>query len=148
LRAGCPGNYYDLPARTGSAAPDPGGRSNDLEGPAMSVKTASPTDLAPLAAPFVATPDLDGDVLTITMSGELDIATAHLLQEAQLSGHGPYRALRYNLAGLGFMDSAGLNALLAPAGSGVPIGQISVTGPMPIVRRLLEITGLQGMIDG
>jgi anti-anti-sigma factor len=114
----------------------------------MSVKTVSPTDLAYLAVPFAATPDLDGDVLTITISGELDIATVHLLQEAQLSGHGMYRALRYDLAGLGFMDSAGLQALLAPTGSDVPIRQISIAGPTPIVRRLLEITGVQGMIDG
>ncbi|HUG74610.1 MAG TPA: STAS domain-containing protein [Acidimicrobiia bacterium] len=91
------------------------------------------------------TPKLDGDVLTIALVGELDIATVHLLEEAQRSEAGRYRTLRYELAGLGFMDSAGLRALLAPA-SHVPISQISITDPAPIVRRLLEIRGVQGMI--
>ncbi|MEX2324014.1 MAG: STAS domain-containing protein [Acidimicrobiia bacterium] len=114
----------------------------------MSLQTSSPTEFAPFAVPFVVTPKLDGDVLTIALVGELDIATVHLLEEAQRSGQGRYRALRYELAGLGFMDSAGLRALLAPASSQVPISQISITDPAPIVRRLLEIRGVQGMIAG
>jgi anti-anti-sigma factor len=114
----------------------------------MSQQTASVTKSPPLAVPFVASPRLDGDVLTIAIVGELDIATVHLLEEALRSGQGKYRVLRYELAGLGFMDSAGLRALLAPASSHDPISRISITDPMPIVRRLLEIRGVQGMITG
>jgi len=114
----------------------------------MSLQTASSTEFAPLAAPFVVAQKLDGDVLTIAIVGELDIATVHLLEEAQRSVEGRYRALRYELVGLEFMDSAGLRVLLAPAGGHVPISQISITHPAPIVRRLLEIRGVQGMIAG
>lgn len=112
----------------------------------MSLQTPFSTEAPPIAVPFVVAPRLDGDVLTIEIAGELDIATIHLLEEAQRSAEGTYRVLRYELAGLGFMDSAGLAALLAPASSHVPISQISVTQPAPIVRRLLEILDMQGMI--
>lgn len=112
----------------------------------MSLQTSFSTEVAPLAVPFAVAPRVDGDVLTIVIVGELDIATVHLLEEAQRSVEGRYEALRYDLAGLCFMDSVGLAALLAPASRHVPISRISVTHPTPIVRRLLEILGMQGMI--
>lgn len=107
-------------------------------------QTSFSTEFPPLAVPFVVTPNLDGDVLTIVIGGELDMATVHLLEEAQIQGR--YRALRYELAGLDFMDSTGLQALLAPADCHVPISLISIIHPTRAVRRLLEVRGLQGMI--
>lgn len=116
----------------------------------MSLQTSLSSESASLdlAVPFVVTPRLDGDVLTIAISGELDIATVPLVEEAQHSMQGRYQAIRYELAGLGFMDSAGLRVLLAPGGRHVPISQISITHPTRIVRRLFELRGLQGMVDG
>lgn len=118
-----------------------------MEGPKLSPQTSFFTG-APLSAPFAVAPKVDGDVLTIVIDGELDMATIHLLQKAQRSVQGRYRALRYELAGLGFMDSAGLRALLAPANCHVPISGISITHPTRAVRRHLEIRGLLGMIAG
>ena len=112
----------------------------------MSLQTPSATEFAPLAPLFVVAPTLDGDELTISIVGELDIATRHLLEEAQRSAHGEYRVLRYELAGLDFIDSAGLRALLAPADSHVPLSEISINHPTRAVRRLLELRGLQHMI--
>lgn len=112
----------------------------------MSLKTSFPTEFLPLAVPFVVAPRLDGDVLTMAIEGELDIATANLLEEAQLSMQGRYRALRYELASLDFMDSAGLRALLAPANGHLPLSEISITHPTRAVRRLLELRDLLGMI--
>jgi anti-anti-sigma factor len=112
----------------------------------MSVQTAHPIEQTSFSVPFVAIPTVEGDVLTIAIVGELDMATSHLLEEAQRSWQGRYRYLRYELAGLGFLDSAGLQGLLAPASCGGPIGQISIANPSPIVRRLLEIRGVHGMI--
>lgn len=130
----------------GGAARDPGGRSTEWKAPDMSLQTSFSTVFAPFPVPFVVAPKLDGDLLTMVIVGELDIATAHLLEEAQRSVQGRYRALRYELAGLGFMDSAGLRALLAPADGNVPISEISITQPTRAVRRLLEIRGMLGMI--
>ena len=132
--------------KMGGAARDPGGRSTEWKAPDMSLQTSFSTEFAPLPIPFVVAPKLDGDLLTMVIVGELDIATAHLLEEAQRSVQGRYRALRYELAGLGFMDSAGLRALLAPANGHVPISEISITQPTRAVRRLLEIRGMLGMI--
>lgn len=113
----------------------------------MSLQTFS-ADSAPPAVPFVVAPKLDGDVLTIVIDGELDMATVHLLEEAQRSMQGRYRALRYELAGLDFMDSAGLRTLLAPPDCNVPISEISIHHPTRAVRRLLELRDLQGRIAG
>ena len=115
----------------------------------MSLQTTyvSESDRLDLEIPFVVTPEFNGDDLTIVISGELDIATVPLLKDAHRSVEGTYRTLRYDLGGLGFMDSAGMRALLAPAGSEVPLSQISILHPTRMVRRLLELRGLQGMID-
>lgn len=112
----------------------------------MSPQTSHTTEILLPAAPFVVAPILDGDVLTVVIDGELDIATAPLLEEALRSFRGMYRSLRYDLGGLDFMDSAGLRALLGPASSKVPISDISVTNPTRAVRRLLELRDLRGMI--
>lgn len=112
----------------------------------MSLQTPFSTDFAPVAAPFVVAPQLDGDVLTIVIAGELDVATGHLLEAAQRSVQGKYRTLRYELAGLDFIDSAGLRALLAPVDHHIPLSEISITQPTRAVSRLLELRGLQGMI--
>lgn len=112
----------------------------------MSLQTASPTDFASVGVPFVVSPRLEGNTLAIAIIGELDIATVHLLEEAQRSEQGGYGSIRYELAGLGFMDSAGLSVLLAPPSNNIPLSHISFTDPAPIVRRLLEISGVQGMI--
>ena len=115
----------------------------------MSLQTSylSESDLLDLEIPFVVNSELDGDGLTVVISGELDIATAPLLKETHRSVEGTYRTLRYDLGGLGFMDSAGMRTLLAPASSEIPLSQISIIHPTRMVRRLLELRGLQGMID-
>lgn len=112
----------------------------------MSLQTPFTTRFDLLSVPFVVSPSLDGELLTIVISGELDIATGPALDEAQRSVHGSYKALRYELAGLDFIDSAGLRALLAPVDSDVAIGAISISDPSRAVRRLLELRGLQWMI--
>ncbi|MEX1044119.1 MAG: STAS domain-containing protein [Acidimicrobiia bacterium] len=112
----------------------------------MSTQTPlSPESLA-LPVPFVATSTLDGDVLTITIAGELDIATVDHLGEVQRSVQGRYRTIRYELAALSFIDSAGLRALLAPANHQVPISEMIIANPTQGVHRLLELRDLQGMV--
>lgn len=113
----------------------------------MSSQTAFSFEDAYQPEPLVVTSNIDDDdVLTIVIAGELDIATVGLLEWAQRSVQDSYRTIRYELADLGFMDSAGLRALLAPASSHPPVRQISIVHPTPIVRRVLELRGLQGII--
>lgn len=107
----------------------------------------TPTGIAPgRQPPFALASALDGDTLTLFISGELDIATASLVQEAQQSFRGEYQTIRYELAELSFIDSAGLRSLLAPVDDRL-ISRISVSHPSRGARRLLELHDLQMLID-
>lgn len=112
----------------------------------MSLQTSLLTDFAPVAAPFVVAPTLDGDALTIVIAGELDVATGHLLEEVQRFAQGTYRTLRYELSALDFIDSSGLRSLLAPVDDSIALSQISIAQPTRAVSRLLELRGLQWLI--
>jgi anti-anti-sigma factor len=112
----------------------------------MSLQTPFSTRFDLLSVPFSVDPRLEGELLTIAIVGELDVATGHLVEGAQQSMQGQYRSLRYDLAGLDFIDSAGLRALLAPADLQIDISGISITNPTRAVRRLLELRGLRDLI--
>jgi anti-sigma B factor antagonist len=76
----------------------------------------------------------------VVLSGELDSSSAASLQERMASI--PLRAtqrLIFDLADLRFMDSAGIAVLL---GAAEKVSGVSLRDPSPIIRRVLEITGL------
>lgn len=83
--------------------------------------------------------------LQLLLGGELDIATAeHLvdvataLDPADLAGR-----LRLDLSGLEFLDAAGLRALLRTHRLVEQHGgQLVLTGPRPLARKILAIAGL------
>lgn len=130
----------------GTAAPDPGGRSTEWKGP-RTMASQTTTDVGPRRQPpFALASTLDGDTLTICIRGELDIATAGVVQEAVQSFRGECRTITYELADLIFMDSAGLRALLAPVDD-LQIDRVTVTHPSRGVRRFLELRDLQGLIS-
>lgn len=83
------------------------------------------------------------------MVGEVDLATATALCDRLLSvlhDHIP-AVLDVDLAGVTFLDCAGLGALVAVRNAAVQAGsQLRVTHPQPIVRRVLEVTGLLGVL--
>jgi anti-sigma B factor antagonist len=95
---------------------------------------------------FSARVNLVGDVLELTITGDLDIATERELLET-LAGNlasAPARVV-IDLAGISFIDSSGLRGLLRCrdelAGRAVPLS-IAV-GDNPRVTRLLDIAGVQ-----
>ncbi|HSJ70732.1 MAG TPA: STAS domain-containing protein [Acidimicrobiia bacterium] len=112
----------------------------------MSTQTVFPPEFAPHPPPFAVESQLDGDLLTIAIVGELDIATVGVLEGVLRDLQGRYRTLHYDLADLVFMDTAGLRALVAPAGHDPPVSGISVLDPAPCVRRLLQLGGMQGLV--
>jgi stage II sporulation protein AA (anti-sigma F factor antagonist) len=83
-------------------------------------------------------------VLLVAPAGEVDVATAAMLRDAALDAvkTGP-RCVVVDLGELTFCGSTGLVVLLecrqAAETSGVGFG---VVGGLPIVRRVLDITGL------
>jgi len=85
----------------------------------------------------------DGPVCTVILCGDLDLAeTGGFLEQAALAVDDRTERLVFDLAGVTFLDCAGLRALsiaarLAPGGCPVIIRSLS-----PMARRIVELLGL------
>jgi anti-anti-sigma factor len=76
----------------------------------------------------------------VALSGELDSSNAASLQERVASiPPQPSQRLIFDLAGLQFMDSAGIAVLI---GAVPKASSVSLRNPSPIIQRVLETTGL------
>jgi len=81
----------------------------------------------------------------VAVAGEIDLSTADVLHagllavlSAQLPEH-----IEVDLAGVTFMDCGGLTVLVAVGNAAAHTGcQLRITNPQPIVRRVLDVTGL------
>jgi anti-sigma B factor antagonist len=82
--------------------------------------------------------------VTLRVAGEIDLSTASLFRDAALAAlrrYGPVICL--DLSGVGFMDSTGLEVLLATnRRATLEGGQLYLVGPSQRVARLLEVTGV------
>lgn len=79
----------------------------------------------------------------VTVSGELDLASADdfLAEVTEAAGDGAVLVL--DLAGVSFMDSTGLGALIKVRNRLVDRGgEITLTAVSPAVERVLELTGM------
>ena len=85
----------------------------------------------------------DGYV-TVLVSGELDLHTASTLRDAALAAlrqHGT--CLRVDLEGVTFMDSTGIEVLLATRRRAeLEGGSLTLLSPTQAVWRVIEVTGL------
>lgn len=90
----------------------------------------------------------EGPVARIALRGELDVGTtgqlAAALQEIRSAGQ---RRVVVDLAGLDFVDVAGLRPLVAAIGDGLAV---KLRNPSPQAVRLLEASGLGDvlLLDG
>jgi anti-sigma B factor antagonist len=76
----------------------------------------------------------------VVLAGELDSANAAMLQERLASiPPQPTQRLIFDLTGLRFMDSAGIAVLIGAAAN---TGGVSLRNPSPVIRRVLQATGL------
>ncbi len=85
----------------------------------------------------------------VTISGEMDMSNAGILTDflnAEIESTGG--DLYLNLAGLDFIDSSGLAALLG-ARRQLEVGgrSLILSSPSPAVARVLEVTGLDALFD-
>ena len=86
-----------------------------------------------------------GDRRVLTVSGELDMATAPRLEAAveELLDDDELRRVVIDLSGTVFVDSSGLRAILSTQRRLQELGrEFSLRAPSPPVTRLLEITAL------
>jgi len=79
----------------------------------------------------------------VSLSGELDSSNAESLQERVASiPPQPTRPLIFDLTDLRFMDSAGIAVLISAEAKA---SSVSIRKPSPIIRRVLEATGLSSV---
>lgn len=80
----------------------------------------------------------------VRLSGELDLTScdqARTALDAALSGHP--RSVILDIGALDYMDSSGLVLLVQMTSA---VQQVQVRNPSPIVRRLIELSGLSEML--
>ncbi|MDQ1361546.1 MAG: hypothetical protein QOJ44_1923 [Acidimicrobiaceae bacterium] len=82
----------------------------------------------------------DPDAPVVSIGGEIDISNAELVKAAILATFGgkPQRII-VDVSGLRFMDSSGIAILVQISKS---VASIELRHPTPIVRRVIEATGL------
>jgi anti-anti-sigma factor len=95
------------------------------------------------------TATVDGSIdrsglLTLSIAGELDIASVDGVKESinGLFAGNPERVV-FDLEGLTFMDSSGIALMLQMSRQ---VGAVEVLHATPIVRRVIEATGLSEIL--
>ena len=87
--------------------------------------------------------------VTLRVAGEIDLGTAPQLREAALDAlrhHGT--TLRVDLRDVSFMDSTGIEVLLATRRrASLEGGSLTLYRPSRPVRRILEVTGLDKLFQ-
>jgi anti-anti-sigma factor len=88
--------------------------------------------------------ETDPGCVTATISGELDIQSVDRLNGAidQLLAR-PLTRIDFDLSDVDFMDSSGLALLLRLTNQ---FGPAHVKGAKPIIRRVIEVSGLAGIL--
>ena len=86
--------------------------------------------------------DAAGDPILV-LSGEIDMSNASSLSAAvaPITATSPSR-LTFDLTGVRFIDSAGLAVLVSAAATTT----VTVRNPSPIVRSVIEATGLSSVL--
>jgi anti-sigma B factor antagonist/stage II sporulation protein AA (anti-sigma F factor antagonist) len=97
------------------------------------------------------TAEADGvAVARLVAVGEVDLSTAEVLGEALTGVLGrSVPVVVVDLAGVGFLDSTGIATLVQARNQFTANGgTLSVVNPQPLVRRVLEITGVLAALTG
>lgn len=87
----------------------------------------------------------DGDVRTVRLGGELDLAGAPALEAAiEEAMADAERRLVIDFSALTFIDSTGIAILVAAMGDERAAGRLAfVPSPAPAVTRVLKLTGVE-----
>ena len=104
--------------------------------------TTLPADWPYLLVQVVKRP---GRAVSVTGHGEIDMTTVHMLSHTLATVLHQEQPLHIdvNLAEVTFMDSSGINALVACRADAAPTGcRITISHPLPTVHRVLAVTGV------
>ena len=85
-------------------------------------------------------------VVSVTISGEIDIATSPAMGDALAAGRGPAH-LEVDMSAVTFMDASGIGVLLAARQRAVDGGgSLTLRAPSWAVRRVTGILGLDQLL--
>jgi anti-sigma B factor antagonist len=104
---------------------------------------------APGPSPFSLTVAEQAGRVVVTLTGELDLATAPQAEAAVLPAVSAGRDVVLDLRDLEFMDSTGVRVLIAAqraAAEGGGTFALRRTDPASVVTRILEVSGLIGVL--
>ena len=85
--------------------------------------------------------NLNGDVLTVALTGRLDTTTAPELEKELKASLDSVNALTLDFSGLDYISSAGLRVLLSAHKAMVKKGGMKVTNVSEIVSEVFDVTG-------
>jgi len=86
---------------------------------------------------------LDGEAVLITVRGEFDLAEVELFQQTVRTAIEGAQAVGIDMAGVSFIDSSGLRAMLQCRADAESAGKkLRLVDSSPVVARLLELTSL------
>lgn len=91
--------------------------------------------------------EVTGSPSLLVLSGELDIGSASLLAAVLDPLTSPGGVIKVDLARLTFIDSCGVRVLCTAAQRLGPQGHLVVFRPTHAIRRTIELTGLDGLIE-
>ncbi|HVF19605.1 MAG TPA: STAS domain-containing protein [Mycobacteriales bacterium] len=89
----------------------------------------------------------DADRTVISIAGELDVATTPALQAAIAAAVERALPIVLDASAVSFMDSTGLAGMLAMRNDGASDLRLVLQRPSPAVRRILELTGIDGIFE-
>jgi anti-sigma B factor antagonist len=100
-------------------------------------------------SPLVVESSLRRDVGRLRLAGELDVLSAPaLVAEVDALLHQPVHTVAIDAAGVSFIDSAGLRALITAHRRAGQLGvDLVVDDPSPSLGRVLEVTGLAPLLS-
>jgi anti-sigma B factor antagonist len=85
-------------------------------------------------------------IISVTISGEIDIATSPAMGDALAAGRGPAH-MEVDMSAVTFMDASGIGVLLAARQRAVDGGgSLTVRAPSWAVRRVTGILGLDELL--
>ena len=89
-----------------------------------------------------------GEGATVSVTGEVDLETSTTLSES-LAALRDCREVHLDLSNVDYMDSTGLRAVLVAKDDAASAGRLlDIVAASSIVSRLIEITGVDGLVTG
>ncbi|MFV0132170.1 STAS domain-containing protein [Streptomyces sp. HMX87] len=89
----------------------------------------------------------EDDVCVVTLAGEVDLDGSAQLRDVLLAAVESARGTAVDLGEVGFMDSSGINALIAAHQAAEARGAwLRLAAPQQAVRRVLQLVGVDALI--